>query len=282
MNPIGIFLRTFAAADLADALDALVAAGFSHAHFNLRCVGLDTVPAAVPPEVAALVRASCGARRVSLVGLSGTYNMIDPDETRRGLLAARCAALIRGCRTLGVDVVSLCTGTRDPADMWRPHPANAAAAAWRDLRAGLDLLLEAADEAGVILAVEPEPGNVVASAAAARRLLDEVRSPRLRVILDAANLVGAARADAGRILDEAFDLLADDVVQVHAKEIPPAAGGPGCRPGEGLLDWPLYFRRIVAGGFTGPVILHNLPEADAAAARTFVAAGLAAARQEHA
>ncbi len=41
----------------------------------------------------------------------------------------------------------------------------------------------------VDLGIEPELANVIDSAAAARRLIDEIASPRLRVVLDPANLV---------------------------------------------------------------------------------------------
>ena len=48
---------------------------------------------------------------------------------------------------------------------------------------------------GLMLAVEPEPGNVVRDAAVARRLLDEVGADHLRIILDAANLIGSPGLD---------------------------------------------------------------------------------------
>ena len=44
---------------------------------------------------------------------------------------------------------------------------------------------------GLTLAIEPEVDNVVDSAVKARRLLDEMASPHLKVVIDPANLFHA-------------------------------------------------------------------------------------------
>ena len=91
---------------------------------------------------------------------------------------------------LGAGVVTLCTGTRDPDNMWRAHSGNTDPSAWSDLRRSLDPLLEAAREAGIRLGVEPELANVVRDARTARRLLDEVGlDAPIGIILDPANLL---------------------------------------------------------------------------------------------
>jgi hypothetical protein len=64
--------------------------------------------------------------------------------------------------------------------MWRVHPDNGTPGAWADLLASMGRALCSAEKHGVTLAFEPEVSNVVYSAAKARRLLDEMRSPRLK------------------------------------------------------------------------------------------------------
>ena len=128
-----------------------------------------------------------------------------------------------------VSLVTLCTGSRDATNMWHAHPDNASAEAWADLRAELDWALEAAEKAGVSLAIEPEPGNVVADARLARRLLDEVADRRLGIILDAANLLPPeAMPRQAAIVAEATDLLGGDLLLVHAKDVD-AQGRGGAR-----------------------------------------------------
>ena len=93
---------------------------------------------------------------------------------------------------MGTRLVTLCTGTRDPADPWRAHPDNGTPEAWRDLTASMETAIAAAEASDVYLGIEPELANVVSSAEAARRLIDEMKSPRLRIVIDAANLFETA------------------------------------------------------------------------------------------
>ena len=96
--------------------------------------------------------------------------------------------LIAGARGLGTSIITLCTGTRDPDDMWRAHPENDSRGVGR--HAGVDGRgLGGRQQHDVVLAFEPELANVVRDARAARRLLDELRSPHVRIVVDAANLI---------------------------------------------------------------------------------------------
>src|ERR1017187_4363159 len=82
----------------------------------------------------------------------------------------------------------VCTGTRDQTSMWRRHPDNDLPESWRDMVACMREATDIARQAKVVLAFEPEMSNVVDSARKARRLLDEMGSPHLKVTIDPANL----------------------------------------------------------------------------------------------
>jgi len=56
-----------------------------------------------------------------------------------------------------------------------------------------------------------------AAAFRARKLLDELRSPRLRIIIDPVNLISPERNQKD-VLDEAFALLGDAIEIAHAKD----------------------------------------------------------------
>ena len=68
--------------------------------------------------------------------------------------------------------------------MWRRHPKNDSPEAWQDMVACVCDAVEIAKPSGVTLAFEPEVNNVVDSAKKARRLLDEINSPHLKVTMD--------------------------------------------------------------------------------------------------
>ncbi|HEU0010445.1 MAG TPA: TIM barrel protein, partial [Verrucomicrobiae bacterium] len=113
--------------------------------------------------------------------------------------------------------------------------------------------------------------NVVDSASKARRLLDEMKSPRLKIIMDPANLFHPGDLPRQReILEGAFDLLGGDLVLAHAKELAAEGHPAGLAVGAGVLDWDLYLALLRRVGFGGPLILHGFEEADAAASVRFL------------
>jgi sugar phosphate isomerase/epimerase len=201
------------------------------------------------------------ARNLTTVAVSGTFNMIHPDLTERQCGLQRLAVLAAACRRLGTSVITLCTGTRDPDDKWRHHPDNASPEAWRDLAMSMQSALQIATDHDVTLAVEPEVSNVVDSAVKARRLLDEMQSPNLKIVMDAANLFHAGTLQyQHRVLDEAFSLLADDIILAHAKDLSRDGEAGQEAAGTGLLDYDYYLSLLQSNGFDGPLLLHSLTE----------------------
>lgn len=259
---IGIFAKTFVRPTLDATLDAVVAHGIRAVQFNLDCAGVPSMPAQIDPVLSATIRRALAARGIGMAAVSGTFNMIHPDLRQRqeGLAALR--ALIAACADLGTAVITISTGTCNPEHMWRTHPDNGTPAAWRDLVAALDEVLPSAEEHRVSLAFEPEVSNVVDSAAKARLLLDELRSPALKVVIDGANLYPAGALPRMRaILDEAFALLGDDIVLAHAKDLSHDGDAGHEAAGTGLLDYDYYLTLLRDIGSRGALVLHSLTEA---------------------
>lgn len=279
---LGIFAKTFAGTDPGEVLSAVSAAGFSAAQYNMACSGLAAMPDAVPSGVAHAVAASARAAGIEIAALSGTYNMIHPDPAVRTLGHDRLAVLAAASAGLSTRLITLCTGTRDPLDQWRGHPGNDAPDAWRDLLASMEIAVRIADRHDVDLGIEPELANVVNSAGKARRLIDEIGSPRLRIVLDPANLFETATAERQRdIVSAAIDLLADRIAIGHAKDRTPDGGFTVA--GRGVLDYPHYLSRLKAAGFDGALVTHGLAadEAEGVSAflrRVLVEAGIEASR----
>jgi sugar phosphate isomerase/epimerase len=206
---LGIMATTFEHPTLEATLDAVAACGVRSVQFDLACAGLPTLPAQIAPALCARVRDAFAARGLILEALSGTFNMIHPDPGERAEGLRRLRVLLDACGTLGTTVVTLCTGTRDPHHMWRRHPDNDTPEAWTDLVASMREAVRGAEEIGVTLALEPEVANVVDSAQKARRLLDEIGSPWLKVVLDGANIFHSGELPRMRaMLEEACALLA--------------------------------------------------------------------------
>ena len=247
---IGIFAKTFAGHDPLTVMEASARAGFDGVAYNMACSGLDAMPDAIAPEVLTAIARARSATGQQVQSLSGTYNMIHPDPEVRARGQRRLEILAGTCAGLGTRLITLCTGTRDAADQWRHHPDNGGPDAWRDLLASFEVAVQIAERHDIVLGVEPELANVVDGTDAALRLIGDMQSDRIRIVLDPANLFERATPLVqGQIIDHAVDVLADRIVMAHAKDRD-AAGG-FATAGTGVIDFGHFLGRLRRAGFDG-------------------------------
>lgn len=258
-----IFSRTYPLTNVSDVLSAVVRDGYHGVQFNLLSAGLASLPDQLPDGVAEQVGAQAKSSGVRLAALSGTYNMVHPDPNARASSRRGFSNVIQAARRMDAPIVTLCTGSRNPNDMWKHHPENQGAEAWRVLHDELAFALELAQSAGIKLAIEPEPGNVVNNAEAAMRLLDEVASPTLGIVLDAANLLSPETLHKQHeVITKATQLLGHSLLLAHAKDIDPS--GDVIAAGEGAVDLAGFVAALRSVGYDGALIGHGF-SADKAA-----------------
>jgi sugar phosphate isomerase/epimerase len=266
---LGIFARTFPGSDPATVLASVAAAGYSCTQYNMTCSGLPSMPDSISARQATRVAEASASTGVAIVAVSGTYNMIHPDPYARADGQRRLEVLAARCAELSAGLITLCTGTREPTDQWKRHPDNDTEAAWDDLLAAMEAALSIADRHIVDLGIEPELANVVNSAKKARRLIDTMKSPRLKVVIDPANLFEVATLEQQRdLVSSAIDLLADRIVLAHAKDR--TRDGRFTTAGKGVLDYAHYIERLRGAGFTGSVVTHGLSAHEASDVATFL------------
>jgi sugar phosphate isomerase/epimerase len=271
---LGIFAKTFPGTRPEAVMAASAAAGFATVQYNMACSGLVAMPDAISTEQAREVASAARKCGVAVAAISGTYNMIHPDRTVREQGLRRLAIMAERCRDMGTGLITLCTGTRDADDQWRHHLDNSSKQAWADLVAGIEKALAIAEQQDVQLGVEPELSNVVSSAALAARLIKEMQNPRLRIVLDAANLFEAVPEDEQRrIVSSSVELLAGHIAMAHAKDR--AADGSFVAAGQGVLNYRHYLRTLMAAGFDGPLVTHGLAAGEAAGVASFLRRNLA-------
>ena len=260
---IGIMSGTFDRATLEEALDAAVNHGIRCMQFNLSSAGVTKIPTHIDPDLCDKIREEMGARNIAMTALGGTYNMIHPDVQRRADGLRNLRVLAAACERLGTSVITLCTGSRDPDNMWRRHPDNDTPEAWEDLVVSMRQAIEAAEEYQVTLAFEPEVANVVDSAIKARRIIDQIGSPYLKVVMDGANIFHTGELPRMReILDEAFALLGEHIAFAHAKDLDRDGEAGHLAAGKGLLDYDQYLSLLNDVDPDIPIVLHGLSEAE--------------------
>ena len=260
---IGIMSRTFARATLEEELDAVANHGISCMQFGLSSAGVTELPTHIDMDLCHKIREEMSSRNITMTALSGTYNMIHPDLQQRADGLRNLRVLASACDKLGTSVITLCTGTRDPNSMWRRHPDNDLPEAWDDLAVSMRQAIQVAEEYQVTLAFEPEVANVVDSAIKARRIIDQIGSPYLKVVMDGANIFHTGELPRMReILDEAFALLGEHIAFAHAKDLDRDGEAGHLAAGKGLLDYDQYLSLLNDIDSDVPIVLHGLSEAE--------------------
>ena len=264
VSPIrmGILLGTIRTGSLAARLDAVKASGLDCVQLSMDCAGLPMMPDAISPELAKQIRSEAAARGITLASVAGTFNMCHPDAEFRQKGLERLRVIAESCQAMGIKKIHLCSGTRDRTSMWRAHPDNDTPEAWRDMTASMREAADIARQSRLVLAFEPEVNNVVNSANKARRLMDEIGSPHLKVTFDGANLFHKGELPRMKeILDEAFALIGKDIVLAHAKDLDHDGDAGHQAAGQGKLDYDHYVALLHKYRFPGPLLLHSLTEA---------------------
>ncbi|MDQ0773313.1 sugar phosphate isomerase/epimerase [Streptomyces aurantiacus] len=170
---------------LDDALSLLADLGYDGVGLTLDHMHLDPLA----PDLAARTRRL--ARRLDELGLGVTLetgaryvldprrkhgpSLLDPDPDRR---ARRVDLLIRAVRIagdLGAHAVHCFSGILPKEEAGRPDASDDAA--WKRLAEALTPVLDAATDAGIPLAVEPEPGHLLATLDDFHRLRTTLGSP---------------------------------------------------------------------------------------------------------
>jgi len=259
-------LGTFPAAEL---FRRIRCCGFETVQFSFADVtesrfvptGQIEIPGRIDDALVRLVAAEAQRCELPIGAVNGTFNAAHPDPAVRAEGVRRFEGLAAAAAQLGCTVITLCSGTRNPDYLWSPHASNGEASAWADMIGVMRALAAIAERHGVVLAIETEAANVIDTPEKARRALDEVGSPRLKMVMDCANLFHpgeAKRANVDAAMRHAFALFGGDVVVAHGKDIRESEGIDFCGAGEGIVDFALFARLLADSRFPGDIIILHM------------------------
>ena len=121
---------------------------------------------------------------------------------------------------------------------------------WTQLCSSLGEIAPEAEGLGVDLAIHPTNEGPLDTAEQLRRVVDDVGSPRLKVMLDPVNMsTHRSCYNTTDFLNSMFDLLGDAIIGAHAKDVGLDTSHWVLRLdevplGTGLLDYETYLRRL--------------------------------------
>jgi len=235
--------------------------GITDVQFTYESIVNEELPVEIDPAVAERAFSAACANGITISAVNGTFNMIHPDPFVLEDGIRRFKEIVKSCKTLNCPMVSLCTGSRNIYNKWRWHDDNLLPAAWDDLLRTAERILPIAEENDVILGVETEAANIVNTPEKARLFLDTMASGNLKIIMDPANLfqIGDANHDNVRpIFDNAFELLGNDIIAAHGKDILPGDGIAFTSAGRGIVDFDYFISLLKSRGYDGSIIIHGI------------------------
>lgn len=259
---LGIFSKTFVRTSLNEVLNAVNEHQYSCVQFNMASAGLPSMPDHIPEYLPQEINAALKEYKLKMAALSGTFNMIHPNPEEREKGFRRLDLLIKSAKAMGTEMITLCTGSFDPENMWRSHPENNSKTAWKILCESMEKVVEVAENEEIYLGIEPELANVINSAEKAKQLLNEMQSNQLKVVFDPANLFEkATQKEMEKRIGNGISLLADYIYMAHAKDRNP--DGSFATAGKGILPFSFFLKELTQTANCRSLVTHGLEEDEA-------------------
>ncbi len=270
---IGIRLHDTAPGTLKERLGFARAQGFSCAHVALSKVlddfAMEDAPEKLTDEYALRVRKEFDESGLECAVLGCYLNLADPNPERRLKTQEIYKAHLRFAAKIGARVVG--TETYANPESAFSDPAPQSEEAFQLLLDSLKPVIRCAEECGAVLAVEPVWCHIISTPERAVRMLEELPSENLQIILDAVNLIAPEEANrAEDIIRNAISLLGDRVRILHMKDyvITPEGELDACACGLGSMRYEQLLS--FAAGRDLPMTLENTVPDNAEEARLFL------------
>ncbi len=201
------------------------ALGFACGHLALSKVirEFPTTDEALTPGLAMYIKNVFAKNQVDIAVLGCYLNLANPNPEQLKKAMNRYMAHVRFASWLGCGVVGTETGA--PNETYSYVPECHGEEALRTFIGNLRPIVKYAEQMGVVMAIEPVWRHIVYNPGRARRVLDEIGSPNLQIILDPVNLLDISNyQDQEAIVEEAIEVLGPDVAMVHLKDYMPMEG----------------------------------------------------------
>lgn len=239
MIQYGLRLHDAEKLPLEEQLAAVKKQGFSCVHLALSKIqGLTADPAALTPGYALYLKHVFQNAGLDIAVLGNYLNLATPDRDALKQNLEKYTAHLRFASLLGAGVVGTETGNPNTGYTYDPKLSHTDLAL-ETFITNLRPAVRAAEQFGVILAIEPVWRHIVYSPQRARIVLDEINSPNLQIIFDPVNLLDEENLDRREeVLNDAMRLLEKEIAVIHIKDYKTETGPRTCMAaGTGDMDY---------------------------------------------
>jgi len=298
MIHVGIFTGYFPYG-LAEVITRIKGHGFTTVQLDLDFRDMDLSTPALDAKTCARIRQAFRDADLPICCISGYTNLVHPDDAVRKTNLDRLRRIIALARELGTPYVISETGTFARDSDWVHDPKNKTEEGYAICRDVIGELAEHAARHDAVFLVETYVNNVIGSVDETLRLFADVRSPALGLLMDPTNYFESHNIDAmDAELNRIFDALSGRIRIAHAKDVKRAGEDKSEKhaaidaaeshtyrgvgeielpaPGQGVLNYDLYLRRLCREHPNIPIIIEHLDESDVARAKRFLDGKLSA------
>jgi len=240
---VGVLAHLFGSKPHHELARDISALGFGHVQLALwkAISDLDfTKPGKLSPGLASLIGEQFDKHNVKISVLGCYLHLFDRNADKRRENVERFKELLRYAKQFGCGIVAAETGVNPGGDYTEQD--------WDAMKSTLAELVEEAEKWGVFVGLEAAHGHLIGTASELKRMLDEVPSSNVGVVLDPGNLLTVDNfASQDAVIEEAFRLLGDRIIAAHAKDCLLAENGRelvAVAPGFGRMNYELYLKLL--------------------------------------
>ncbi|CAM4361908.1 sugar phosphate isomerase/epimerase [Paenibacillus endophyticus] len=211
---VGVLAHLFGSLPYKELAPKVAASGFTHVQLALWKAISDvdfSKPGNISPGLANAIGEQFDKNGVSISVLGCYVHLFERDVELRRANVNRFKELLRYARFFGAPMVAAETGRNEGGDYTDRD--------WSVMKETLEELAEEAEKWGVFVGLEAANDHLVGTAPELARMLEEVPSSNIGVVIDPGNLLTAANFhNQNQVIEEAFKLLGSRIIAAHAKD----------------------------------------------------------------
>lgn len=253
----GYSTNAFVKFTLFEAVDKIADLGFEG--LEIMCDQPHLYPPEFGPEALSALKTFIVDRGLAITNLNSftlfavgdTYlpSWIEPEETRRRIRLRHTLDCLQVARYLGCRNISVPPGG--------PLNGMSRQAALSLFRQGLEQVLPMAEQEGIKVLIEPEPGLLLENSGQFKSFIQDLQSPCLGLNFDMGHFFCV-----GEDPVEAFEDCFPWIGHVHLEDIAPSRIHDHLIAGQGVIAYLKLFRTMVALGYQGDMSLELYPYVD--------------------
>lgn len=239
---VGVLAHLFGSLPYKELAPKVAESGFSHVQLALWKAISDvdfSKPGNLSPGLANAIGEQFDKHGVSISVLGCYVHLFERDEQLRRANVNRFKELLRYAKYFGAPMVAAETGRNEGGEYTDRD--------WSVMKATLEELVEEAEKWGVFVGLEAANDHLIGTAPELARMLGEVPSSNIGVVIDPGNLLTSSNfARQDEVIEQAFELLGDRIIAAHAKDRMMLGSGElaTVTAGLGQMNYELYMKLL--------------------------------------